>query len=56
MKIKEYFRQNVIKRGETNPVGISQDSFKNPGIFIHSKSRDYLVPGFYDPGIYRRHP
>ena len=54
MKIKEHFRQNVIKWGEKNPAGISQDLFKNPGIFYSGifqalRSRDYLVPGFYDP-------
>jgi hypothetical protein len=66
MKIKEYFRQNVIKRGEKIPPGYPRTNLKipgffyiyNPGIFYSgifqaSKSRDYLVPGFFDPGISR---
>ena len=69
MKIKEHFRQNVIKRVEKIPPGYPRTHIKipgflyihNPGIFYSgifqaSKSRDYLVPGFFDPGISRRHP
>jgi hypothetical protein len=46
MKIKEHYRQNVIKRGENNPAEISQDAFKNLRIFIHSKSQDFLFRDF----------
>ena len=69
MKIKEHFRQNVKKRGEKIPPGYPRTHLKipgflyiqNPGIFYSgifqaSKSRDYLVPGFYDPGISRDIP
>jgi hypothetical protein len=59
MNIKEHFRQNVIKRVEKNPAGISQDLYKNPRIFIRSQSRDFLfrdfsgfnIPGLFSPGI-----
>ena len=69
MKIKEQFRQNVIKRGEKILTGYPRTHLKipgfsyiqNPGIFYSgifqaSKSRDFLVPGFYDPGISRDIP
>ena len=69
MKIKEHFRQNVIKRVEKIPPGYPRTHIKipgflyihNPGIFYSgifqvSKSRDYLVPGFFDPGISRDIP
>ena len=59
MKIKEHFRQNVIKRVEKIPPGYPRTHIKipgflyihNPGIFYSgifqvSKSRDYLVPGY----------
>ena len=64
MKVKEHFRHNVIKVGEKIPPGYPRTHIKipgylyihNPGIFYSSifqasKSRDYLVPGFFDPGI-----
>ena len=69
MKIKEHFRQNVIKRVEKIPPGYPRTHIKIPGfLYIHNpgifysgifqalKSRDYLVPGFFDPGISRDIP
>ena len=66
MKIKEHFRQNVIKRVEKIPPGYPKTHIKipgflyihNPGIFYSgifqaSKTRDFLVPGFLDPRISR---
>jgi hypothetical protein len=49
----------MSKKEGKNPAGISQDSFKNPGIFIHPKSRDFLfrdfssfkIPGLFSPRI-----
>ena len=69
MKIKEHCRQNVIERVEKIPPGYPRTHIKipgslymhNPGIFYSgicqvSKSRDYLVPEFFDPRIFRDIP